>query len=100
MEVLDPNLVDSCSRNEVLTCIQMGLLCVQKDPAERPTMETVLLMLNSYSATLPVPQEPAFFLHGASRRSFTLNGLESDQSARKTVSCSVDEASITEVHPR
>ncbi|KAJ9169028.1 hypothetical protein P3X46_020498 [Hevea brasiliensis] len=100
LEVLDPVLIDSHSRNEVLRCIEIGLLCVQEDPADRPTMGTVVLMLNSYSVTLPVPRQPAFVLNSRSGQSLTLKALESDQSTSKSAQCSVDEASITEVYPR
>ncbi|KAJ9169030.1 hypothetical protein P3X46_020499 [Hevea brasiliensis] len=102
MDVLDPILIDSYSRNEVLRCIQIGLLCVQRDPADRPTMAAVILMLDGCSATIPVPQPPAFFLHSTSGQSLTLKALdlESDQSASKSAPCSVNEASITELHPR
>ncbi|KAF2303634.1 hypothetical protein GH714_020415 [Hevea brasiliensis] len=96
LEVLDPVLIDSHSRNEVLRCIEIGLLCVQEDPADRPTMGTVVLMLNSYSVTLPVPRQPAFVLYSRSGQSLTLKALESDQSTSKSAQCSVDEASITE----
>ena len=47
LELLDPILGDSFSRDEVMRCIHMGLLCVQEDPAERPTVETIVLTLNS-----------------------------------------------------
>jgi hypothetical protein len=60
LELLDPTVRHSCSRNEVVRCIQMGLLCVQEDPANRPTMATIVLMLNSHSVTLPLPKQPAF----------------------------------------
>ncbi|GAV64977.1 Stress-antifung domain-containing protein/Pkinase_Tyr domain-containing protein [Cephalotus follicularis] len=63
LELLDPIVRDSCSRNEVIRCIHIGLLCVQEDPADRPTLATIVLMLSSYSATLPLPQEPAFLSH-------------------------------------
>ncbi|KAF8414027.1 hypothetical protein HHK36_002026 [Tetracentron sinense] len=46
---------------EALKCIQVGLLCVQKRPDDRPTMPTVLLMLDSESAVLPKPKEPGFY---------------------------------------
>ncbi|KAE8728657.1 Cysteine-rich receptor-like protein kinase 11 [Hibiscus syriacus] len=52
-------LRDNYSRNEVVRCVQLGLLCVQEDPADRPTMATVVLLLNSYSITLAVPEKPA-----------------------------------------
>ena len=46
-----------------MRCIHIGLLCVQEDPNDRPTMASVVLMLSSASITLPVPSEPAFFMH-------------------------------------
>ncbi|CAJ1977287.1 unnamed protein product [Sphenostylis stenocarpa] len=60
--LIDPTL-NKGSRNEMIRCIHIGLLCVQGHLADRPTMASVVLMLNSYSHTLPVPSEPAFFMH-------------------------------------
>ncbi|XP_050258371.1 cysteine-rich receptor-like protein kinase 26 isoform X2 [Quercus robur] len=61
------NLVDSTlkagSKNEIMRGIHIGLLCVQENVADRPTMASVVLMLNSYSLTLPIPLQPAFFMH-------------------------------------
>nr|POE58935.1 isoform 2 of cysteine-rich receptor-like protein kinase 10 [Quercus suber] len=62
LDVLDSDMRDSCSRNEVIQCIHIGLLCVQENPADRPSMATIILMLNSGSVTLPSPQKPPFFL--------------------------------------
>ncbi|KAL7212065.1 hypothetical protein ACSBR2_014849 [Camellia fascicularis] len=31
--------------------------------AKRPTMAAVVLMLNSFTVTLSLPSEPAFFVH-------------------------------------
>lgn len=101
MELVDPILADSYSRNEVMRCIHVGLLCVQEDPAERPTMATVVLMLNSYSVTLPLPQRPAFFRGSrADMDMYNTKGTESDQSTSKSMPWSIDEASITELYPR
>lgn len=47
----------------MMRCIHIGLLCVQEDVDDRPTMASVVLMLSSFSLTLPVPSEPAFFMH-------------------------------------
>lgn len=47
----------------MLKCIHIGLLCVQENAADRPTMATIVLMLSSMSLSLPVPSEPAFFMH-------------------------------------
>ncbi|KAJ0101314.1 hypothetical protein Patl1_03709 [Pistacia atlantica] len=93
---------DSYSRNEVIRCIHIGLLCVQEEPADRPTMATGVLMLNSYSVSLLTPQQPAFYI--GSRReacnSMPTKELEFDQSKSKSMPLSVDDASITEVYPR
>ncbi|PHT71195.1 Cysteine-rich receptor-like protein kinase 11 [Capsicum annuum] len=61
LELIDSTLEDCYSRIEVLRCIQIGLLCVQKDAHKRPTMGSIVLMLSSNSITLPNPQRPAFF---------------------------------------
>nr|XP_008349343.1 cysteine-rich receptor-like protein kinase 10 [Malus domestica] len=95
LELLDPCLRDSYSRTEVIRCIHIGLLCVQEDPADRPTMQSVVLMLSSYSLTLPSPQQPAFFLQSRAMGNMSGATLDSAQS-----SPSVYEGSNTEVYPR
>ncbi|KAK2997474.1 hypothetical protein RJ639_026252, partial [Escallonia herrerae] len=59
-ECVDPLLTESCAPAEVLKCIHIGLLCVQEDPAERPTMSNVVALLGSESMALPQPSRPAF----------------------------------------
>ena len=59
LSVIDPSLTTG-SRNEILRCIHIGLLCVQESAATRPTMATVALMLSSNSYTLTMPSRPAF----------------------------------------
>jgi len=99
---VDPTLTDTYSRNEVIRCIHTGLLCVQEDPATRPAMATIVLTLNSYSVTLPSPQEPAFFIHSTITDEVNISSKEFlfEHSKSKSVAYSVDEASITEVYPR
>ncbi|XP_027189289.1 cysteine-rich receptor-like protein kinase 10 isoform X2 [Cicer arietinum] len=63
LELVDDTLKESYTPNEVIRCIHIGLLCVQEDPADRPTMATIMLMLDSYTVSLPLPIQPAFFLH-------------------------------------
>ncbi|EXC11585.1 G-type lectin S-receptor-like serine/threonine-protein kinase [Morus notabilis] len=60
MELLDPSIAETCSQNEVLRCIQLGVLCVQDSPLHRPTMSSVILMLESENANLPLPRQPTF----------------------------------------
>lgn len=101
MEVLDPDLRDSCSRNEVIRCIHLSLLCLQEDPIVRPTMATVAHMLSSYSVALPVPQQPAFFLHGSTVK-LQPEPREAgfSQSTSESNPMSTNEVSITKVEPR
>ena len=96
LELLDPIIRDSYSTVEVNRCIHISLLCVQENPTKRPTMDSIILMLNSNSVTLSLPQRPALFL----QTDPNMRELESDQSTRKSIILSVDEASITEVYPR
>ncbi|XP_039166671.1 cysteine-rich receptor-like protein kinase 10 [Eucalyptus grandis] len=63
-EVVDPALRSAYSVNEVIKCMHIGLLCVQDDAEDRPTMDSVILMLNSNSIKIPVPQRPSFFFPG------------------------------------
>ncbi|KAK7343552.1 hypothetical protein VNO77_12362 [Canavalia gladiata] len=87
--LIDPTL-NTGSRNEIMRCIHIGLLCVQENIADRPTMASVVLMLNSYSHTLPVPSEAAFFMHSrglSDIQSMEYNSgtTESSKSKRKSV---------------
>ncbi|KAE8686266.1 putative G-type lectin S-receptor-like serine/threonine-protein kinase [Hibiscus syriacus] len=60
MDLVDPCIRDSCSPNEVLKCIHPAMLCVQDSPARRPKMETVVVFLESETATLPMPTKPTY----------------------------------------
>ncbi|XP_026415618.1 putative receptor-like protein kinase At4g00960 isoform X1 [Papaver somniferum] len=92
LEMLSSNLKDNHSESEVMRCIHIGLLCVQENAADRPTMAKIVLMLNNYSTNLPVPSVPALFSHSFKNHDFTW-GANTDPS-------SVNEASITELFPR
>ncbi|KAK3431758.1 hypothetical protein EUGRSUZ_E03650 [Eucalyptus grandis] len=60
-EIIDKQMEDSFPMSEVTRCIQIGLLCVQQSPEQRPTISSVLLMLESESTTLPQPKQPGFY---------------------------------------
>lgn len=59
-ELMDATLRKTCNETEFMRCVIVGLLCVQADQSERPTMSNVLFMLGSETASLPVPKQPAF----------------------------------------
>ncbi|GKV42572.1 hypothetical protein SLEP1_g49955 [Rubroshorea leprosula] len=60
LEVMDTMLGDSYTVSEVLRCIHVALLCVQKRPEDRPDMSSVVLMLGSENP-LPQPKLPGFY---------------------------------------
>jgi hypothetical protein len=88
--LIDPILRVS-STSEIMRCIHIGLLCVQENVGDRPTMTSIALMLNSHSITLLVPSRPAFFMHTT---------VESDMSSDRSFQASTNEASISELYPR
>ncbi|XP_034892319.2 cysteine-rich receptor-like protein kinase 29 [Populus alba] len=63
-DMIDP-VLSSGSATEMMRCIHIGLLCVQENVAERPTMASVVLMLSSSSLTLQIPSQPAFFMNSS-----------------------------------
>ncbi|EXC56452.1 hypothetical protein L484_000344 [Morus notabilis] len=64
-----------------MRCIHIGLLCVQENVEQRPTMNSVVLMLTSHSMTLPVPSRPAFFMYNSTVAGSNSKETESEQSA-------------------
>uniref|UniRef100_K3ZIQ6 Protein kinase domain-containing protein n=1 Tax=Setaria italica TaxID=4555 RepID=K3ZIQ6_SETIT len=60
-------LGNESERTEILRCIQIALLCVEQDPANRPTMQEVVLMLSCHDVALPMPQRPAYLTVGKAR---------------------------------
>nr|CAJ86027.1 B0808H03.4 [Oryza sativa] len=65
MDLMDSSISKSCSPTEVLLCIQIGLLCVQDNPNNRPLMSSVVSMLENETTTLSAPIQPVYFAHRA-----------------------------------
>ncbi|VAH95534.1 unnamed protein product [Triticum turgidum subsp. durum] len=60
LELLDPVVRDGCSLAELeqaATCIQVGLLCVQESPSQRPQMAAIIPMM-SHQKALERPLRP------------------------------------------
>lgn len=73
----DPTLGDSCHEDQLLRCIHIGLLCVEENGADRPTMLDVISMLTNESMLLPKPTKPAFCIERKEVRTGTVgNGSE------------------------
>ncbi|XP_059660640.1 G-type lectin S-receptor-like serine/threonine-protein kinase At4g27290 [Cornus florida] len=60
-ELIDPQMEDSFPICEVLRCIQIGLLCVQQRPEDRPTMSFVVSLFDSEGTMFPQPKQPGFY---------------------------------------
>ncbi|XP_062177165.1 G-type lectin S-receptor-like serine/threonine-protein kinase At1g11330 [Alnus glutinosa] len=60
LELMDPTISYPSSRSILLRFINIGLLCVQESPTDRPTMLDVVLMISNERAPLPKPKQPAF----------------------------------------
>ncbi|XP_076912328.1 G-type lectin S-receptor-like serine/threonine-protein kinase At4g27290 isoform X1 [Bidens hawaiensis] len=60
MELIDSSLNEPNDPFEVLRSIEVGLLCVQESPEDRPEMSSVVRMLGGEGA-LPKPKQPTFF---------------------------------------
>ncbi|PIN01181.1 Serine/threonine protein kinase [Handroanthus impetiginosus] len=71
LAMVDPRLKESCEKSQVMTCIKVGLLCIQVDPNDRPSMSTIVIMLGSESTALPNPTQSVFVLTIASSSSST-----------------------------
>nr|GMD91796.1 cysteine-rich receptor-like protein kinase 25 [Ipomoea batatas] len=98
VDMVDQSLGGLFSRNEVIQCIHVGLLCVQEEVEDRPTMANVVLMLHSHSATRRAPNPPTSFDDG---NEMTISaGEEAEQSTNKSPPLSVNEVSISELSPR
>ncbi|XP_057428736.1 receptor-like serine/threonine-protein kinase SD1-7 isoform X4 [Lotus japonicus] len=62
LELIDESISGSYSACEVLRCIHIGLLCVQELADDRPTMSSVILMLNNETPLVLQPRNPGFCL--------------------------------------
>ncbi|KAK9151921.1 hypothetical protein Syun_010230 [Stephania yunnanensis] len=60
LQFVDPCLSTTSSLDEVMKCLHIGLLCIQKNVEDRPTMASVMVMLDSDSITLATPSPPPF----------------------------------------
>ena len=91
-ELIDQTLnLSSFDHAEAIRCINVGLLCTQEQPADRPTMSTVVAMIHSESSQLPRPKKPAFFIG---------DGLPHTEHPCDLENASLNDASISEMEAR
>ena len=64
LELMDPTILDeSFIPSEVLRCIHVGLLCVQDQATDRPTMLDVVSFLANETIQLSTLKQLAFFIN-------------------------------------
>ncbi|KAF8109708.1 hypothetical protein N665_0093s0061 [Sinapis alba] len=62
LKLVDTAIGESYQNHEAFRCIHIALLCIQEDPADRPTLPAIILMLTDRITTLPLPRTPRFCL--------------------------------------
>ncbi|XP_021764216.1 cysteine-rich receptor-like protein kinase 5 [Chenopodium quinoa] len=77
LDFMDSTLKDTYSSVEVLRCIHLGLWCAQENTNGRPTMSTVVHLLNNDTTTntMPTPPHPRIFYNSSSTESSLLSRL-------------------------
>ncbi|RCV12830.1 hypothetical protein SETIT_2G299300v2 [Setaria italica] len=59
--MIDSCVVSGCIVDEAMLCIHVALLCVQENLNDRPTMSSVVRILDNGSKSLQAPNRPAYF---------------------------------------
>ncbi|KAJ1375461.1 Serine-threonine/tyrosine-protein kinase, catalytic domain [Sesbania bispinosa] len=90
LDIVDSTLGQSYPPALVLRCIQIGLLCVQENAINRPSMLEVVFMLGN-EAPLCSPQKPAFL--------FNVN-QDLQESSTSGGACSINEVTTTTISAR
>ncbi|KAM5551970.1 hypothetical protein ABKV19_026708 [Rosa sericea] len=90
LELVDEVLGDSYSSSEVMTCMHVGLLCVQDNAANRPTMADVTSMLSSEKDG-PHPKKHVFIIQ---------NSINHPRPSYENINSSKNEATITMIEGR
>ncbi|XP_044973760.1 cysteine-rich receptor-like protein kinase 10 [Hordeum vulgare subsp. vulgare] len=90
-ELIDAALLPDIHSTEMMRCINIALLCVQENAADRPTMLDVIAMLSNKTMILQKPKHPAYF---------SLSTAGNKEAPTTTQSYSVNDVTISTVTPR
>ncbi|KAG8365012.1 hypothetical protein BUALT_Bualt18G0058700 [Buddleja alternifolia] len=91
LELIDSSLDESVVQPEMIRCIHVGLLCIQQNPDDRPSMSRVVLMLNG-ETMLPQPKQPGLLIDLIPNQTCSLSN--------KKDACSVNDITITTIEGR
>uniref|UniRef100_A0A6N2M3F3 Receptor-like serine/threonine-protein kinase n=1 Tax=Salix viminalis TaxID=40686 RepID=A0A6N2M3F3_SALVM len=92
LEIVDPSLKELYHPREALKCIRIGLLCVEEDAMNRPSMLAVVFMLSN-ETEIPSPKQPAFLFRESRNNPDIALAVEDGV-------CSVNEVTISEIASR
>ncbi|KAF8030791.1 hypothetical protein BT93_D0087 [Corymbia citriodora subsp. variegata] len=92
LALVDPNIPATCFEVELSRCINVGLLCTQERAKDRPSISTVISMINSEIVDLPRPKQPAF-----TARKIT---QDNDSSRQSQKTCSANDVTLTALQGR
>ncbi|KAK3125242.1 hypothetical protein QOZ80_7BG0602200 [Eleusine coracana subsp. coracana] len=98
-EIVDSSL-SSNSSDQMVKCIHIALLCVQHNPADRPMMSTVNLMLRSSTMPRQAPARPAFIFQRSGINSDVCSQRRENSQSTSRSLVSENEISITELEAR
>ncbi|XP_023641357.1 receptor-like serine/threonine-protein kinase SD1-8 [Capsella rubella] len=102
LDIIDPVLVLDLESSvfqprQVKRCIQIGLLCVQEHPNDRPTMLSVSVMLTSDTVEIPLPKPPSSLLRTSPLHTTTAS---SSRKKHKEESWTVAQVTFSGIKPR
>ncbi|KAK9714799.1 hypothetical protein RND81_06G121100 [Saponaria officinalis] len=62
LSLIDPTILNQCFERQIFKCIQVGLLCIQLRPEDRPEFSALIYMLDNVDniETLPIPKQPDY----------------------------------------
>ncbi|KAK1391220.1 Receptor-like serine/threonine-protein kinase [Heracleum sosnowskyi] len=98
-ELIDVSILKTSDRCETFRTIQIGLLCVQQYPEDRPNMSSVLMMLTS-KGSLPHPKQPGFFIERKFDKEYSSSRKHEENSSNSMLDSSSSNQTITIVSPR
>lgn len=91
-ELIDPLILESCNKSEALQCIHVAMLCVQSSAIQRPTMSSVVFMLEGENTSLPQPSEHDITSLSSVEMDLIMEGRE--------INVSSNDVTVTEVSGR
>jgi type IV secretory pathway protease TraF len=94
-QIADPSLGRHYPVAEVLKCVNIGLLCVQQNPTDRPSMSAIVVMFGSDTVAVEAPYRPAYVDRSRGYSESTIELVK-----EKEELCSEPHSSITDLVPR